>query len=95
MKFDLAVFFCDIFVYFCYNIYALLKNITFQKIMHCSQQNIWEKYSYGDITQNQSIDKNKIDVKIDIPKLIAVQHDQKPPQIIWKFWKYWSGNVAS
>lgn len=43
--------------------------------MHCSQQNIWEKYSYVDITQNQSIDKNKIDVKIDIPKLMAVQHD--------------------
>ena len=58
----------------------------------------WGEYTIGDLFEvkiAKSIDKNKIDVKINIPKLIAVQQDQKPPQIIWKFWKYWSGNVAS
>lgn len=42
--------------------------------MHSHQQDMG-KYSYGEITQNQCIDKNKTDTKGNDLARLAVQHD--------------------
>lgn len=72
MKFDLAIFFCDVFVF------LLLYLPIFEKISHSKRLCTVANKIYGKV-QIRRIQirglTNKINVKIDIPKLIAVQHD--------------------